>query len=73
MMRSCLNELDVGVASLHKQGTELNAVALFDGEHADAAIFDCLNLLWVHGAFCDVVLQCHFDFLVTCDVAVWLV
>jgi len=61
MMRS-LDELNVGVASLHEQGTELNAVALFDSEHADAAILDGLNLFWVHGAFCDVVLECHFAF-----------
>jgi hypothetical protein len=61
MMRSCLDELDVGVASLHEQDSELNASALFDGEYADAAILDGLNLLWVHSAVCDVVLECHFD------------
>jgi len=72
MMRS-LDELDVGVASFNKQDSKLNSVALFDGEHADAAILDGLNLFWIHGAICDVVLQCHFDFLVACDVAVWLV
>ena len=60
-MRSCLNELDVGVASFNKQDSELNAVALFDGEYADAAILDSLNFLGIHGAVCDVVLECHFD------------